>query len=78
PVLVLYSSKSVTPGNYKQEMHTSDSVLDVADIEKYSNGIGKRVQKVEIKDGVHDLTLSKPDAKEKTFNEMTSFINSIK
>ena len=48
PVLVMYSSKSITPGKYNELMLTADSVLDVVDISKYAEGIGKHVKKVEI------------------------------
>ncbi len=74
PVLVMYSSKSVTPGNYHQSMHTADSVLNVSDISKYADVIGNNVTKVEIKDGMHDLVLSKKNVRETVFKEMTKFI----
>ncbi len=78
PTLVMYSSNSVTPGNYNKKMHTADSVLEVADIERYADGIGSNVKKVEIKDGVHDLILSKKDVRDITFSEMTNFISTLK
>ena len=73
----MYSSKSITPGKYNESMHTADSVLDVADISKYANGIGKRVKKVEIKDGLHDLVLSKKEARAEAFKKMTDFVENI-
>jgi len=77
PVLVMYSSKSVTPGKYKELMHTADSVLNVADIRKYADVIGQQVRKVEIKDGLHDLVLSKKEVRAEAFREMTDFIESV-
>lgn len=77
PVLVMFSSSSVPPGNYHKKMHEADSVLEVADIEKYANGIGSNVKKVVIEDGVHDLLLSKPEVRSNTFKVMTNFINSL-
>lgn len=74
PVLVMHSSKSVPPGNYHESMRTADSILDVADISKYADGIGKNVKKVEIKDGLHDLLLSKKDVRENVYKEMTAFV----
>ena len=73
----MYSSKSVTPGNYIKEMHNADSVLNVVDIEKYADKIGKNVRKVKIEDGIHDLVLSNKNAREATFNEMTIFLNQL-
>jgi len=77
PVLVMYSSKSVTPGNYHHSMHTADSVLDAEDISKYADVIGKNVTKVEIINGMHDLVLSKKDVREEVFAEMTKFIEKL-
>ena len=77
PVLVMYSSKSVTPGKYHKSMHTSDSVLRVDDISRVAEVIGKQVKKAEIKDGVHDLVLSRKSVRENVFNEMTSFLKMI-
>lgn len=77
PVLVMYSSKSVTPGKYNEEMKTADAVLNVKHIEKHALGIGSNVKKVEIKDGIHDLVLSKKDVRENVYNEMESFLNTL-
>ncbi len=76
PTLIMYSSKSVVPGNYKDSMHEADSVLNVVDIEKYSNTIGNNVRKVEIDGGIHDLILSKKEVRKYVFDEMTKFIKS--
>ncbi len=77
PILVMYSSKSVTPGDYHQSMHTADSVLDVVDISKYADRIGKNVTKAKITNGMHDLILSKQDVREEAFDEMTKFIENL-
>ncbi len=78
PVLVMYSSKSVTPGDYNESMHKADAVLNVDDISKYANSIGKHVKKVEIKDGIHDLVLSNTDVRKNVFDTMTNFIEDCK
>lgn len=77
PTLVMYSSKSVQPGKFKKSMHTADSVLNVEDIKKYAENIGTNITKVEIEDGLHDLTLSKEHARNRTFEEMTSFVTKL-
>ena len=74
PVLVMFSTKSVKPGKYREEMKTADAVLNVKDIEKYAGGIGKNVKKVAIPDGVHDLILSNKKPREQTFREMEIFL----
>lgn len=77
PVLVLHSSKSFTPGNFKPEMMESDSVLNVKHIKKFSKGIGNDVKVVEIKNGVHDLVLSKPSPRGKTMAAIDNFLDSL-
>jgi hypothetical protein len=58
-------------------MHTADSVLNVTDMNRLSEVIGKQVKKVEIKDGIHDLVLSRKSVRENVFKEMTSFLEMI-
>ncbi len=77
PILLMYSSKSVAPGKYNKSMHTSDAVLNVADISTYADVIGTNVKKVEIVDGVHDLVLSRKSVRDKVFKEMTIFIENL-
>jgi alpha-beta hydrolase superfamily lysophospholipase len=77
PILVMYSSQSVTPGKFSKEMMSADSVLNVKHIEKHALGIGGNVKKVEIQDGMHDLVLSKKDVREKVYHEMELFLNSL-
>lgn len=78
PVLVMYSSKSVAPGKYNELMHTADSVLNVDNINMFAEEIGTQVKKVEIKDGIHDLVLSRKSVRENVFKEMTAFLKLIK
>ena len=74
PVLVMFSDKSVKPGKYREEMKNADAVLNVKDIERYAGVLGKNVKKVVIKDGVHDLVLSRKDVREKVYREMENFL----
>lgn len=74
PVLVMYSSKSVVPGNYSEEMMTADSVLNVKDIAKFAKVIGIDVAEVVMEDGLHDLLLSRKDVRLKVYSVMTKFV----
>ena len=75
PVLVMYSAKSVKPGNYKPEMQEADAVLNVKDIEQFSHVIGKKVTRASFEGGLHDLLLSKEPVREKVFQTMETFLN---
>ncbi len=74
PVLVMFSDESVKPGKYREAMRTADAVLNVKDIEKYASGLGKNVRKIIVKDGVHDLILSRKEVREKVFQIMENFL----
>jgi len=78
PVLVMFSTKSVKPGKYREAMKTADAVLNVKDIEKNAGKIGKNVKKVSIHEGVHDLLLSRKDVREKAFLEIETFLRENK
>jgi len=74
PVLVMYSAKSVKPGNYRPEMQDADSVLNVKDIERFSHVIGKKVERASFEGGVHDLLLSKKPVRDKVLQKMEEFL----
>ncbi len=74
PVLVMYSAKSVKPGNYRPEMQEADAVLNVEDIERYASAIGKNVEKASFEGGLHDLLLSKKPVREKVLKKMGEFL----
>ncbi len=74
PILMMYSGKSVKPGNYRPEMQGADSVLNVEEIEVSSKGIGKKVQQVSFDGGLHDLLLSAKEVRNRVFKTMEEFI----
>ena len=74
PVLVMYSAKSVKPGNYRPEMQDTDAVLNVKDIERFSHVIGNKVERASFEGGVHDLLLSKKPVRDKVFQKMEAFL----
>ena len=78
PVLVMHASKSVTPGNYRTEMHTADAVLDVKDISRYAKGLGSNTEVAIIEDGIHDLILSKKGVREVAYSVMQVFLRKNK
>lgn len=78
PILVMYAEKSVSPGNYRLEMRTADAVLEVSDIARFSQVLGKNTEVAVIRDGIHDLVLSKKPVREKVYNCMQAFIERVK
>lgn len=74
PVLVLHSTATVTNKFDKKQMHTMDAVLSVADIDRVARNIEGDVDIVPIKDGIHDLILSRKDVREKVYQIMKEWI----
>lgn len=77
PVLVLHSDKSIYGDTYNPTFQTGDAVLSVTHIRDRSKHLGNNVKIVEIKDGLHDLILSRQDVREETFQQIFSWLNSI-
>lgn len=77
PVLVMHSDKSVTPGDYSPEMHTADAVLNVEHIAKYAKVIGNNVRIEVIKDGIHDLVLSRKEVRDYVYEIMDDFVQGL-
>lgn len=74
PILVMHADRSVTPGAYTKEMHSADAVLDVKDIARYANVLGKNTEVVVIKDGIHDLVLSMKSVREEVYKSMSEYL----
>ncbi|GAA2077500.1 alpha/beta hydrolase [Actinomadura alba] len=70
PVLVMCSTRSVKPRPGSDELTRADAVLDVEQIARWSNRLGRHLTLVRIEDGLHDLVLSAEPARERTFAEL--------
>lgn len=77
PILVLHARNSIKPKRHVNEVYKSDAVLDVDDMRRLGPGLGGDVTLKEIENGVHDLFLSSNKAKEKAFEVMFQWINSL-
>ncbi len=77
PVLVMYSTQSVKVKNWDDKLLEADAVLDVSDIDRYSDVLGDHVTEIRITGGMHDLILSsKPvrdDVYQKLFTWLTAY-----
>ena len=73
PVLVAASARSYN-GEFAEAAHHADSVLNVADIERYAPGLGPDVTFVAIEGGKHDLILSPEAARNRMFSELDTWM----
>lgn len=60
PILLMYSSASISGDQWTPAHNRADGVLDVADIRRYGLQLGPRVTCLKVTDGLHDLLLSNP------------------
>lgn len=76
PILVMSSDKSFPETDtWKDEYLSSDIVLDVDDIQKYGQKLGRQVTCDTIQGGMHDLLLSPQAAREQTYQTMFEWIS---
>lgn len=77
PVLVMYSTKSSTPffNFWRDEFQETDVILDVKDINRISDVLGKHVTEIRVEGGVHDLTLSKEVVRKRVYKDMLMWSN---
>ncbi|MCC9041421.1 alpha/beta hydrolase [Myroides sp. M-43] len=78
PILLMYSEQSGNPSKWTASSQSSDIVLNVKDIEKIGARLGANVQKVRIKDGIHDLFLSHQEVRENALSVVTTFLSKHK
>lgn len=75
PVLNMHSSRTMPRKNFKKEdFSTTDMVLDVEHIKKIGAKLGPNVTNLEVKDGIHDLFLSRKDVRDYAFSEMFKWL----
>ena len=74
PVLLLHSSSSKKLKEYTEEAKENDIVLNIADMKLVGPKLGANVQLIGIKEGVHDLFLSKKEVRTSAFREMFAWL----
>ena len=75
PVLLLHASKSVLPKKNSTGIDTADVVLNVQHMKEIAPKLGNNVTLLEVKDGIHDLFLSKKQVREKAFSGMFNWLS---
>jgi alpha-beta hydrolase superfamily lysophospholipase len=75
--MVMHSDKSIQNKTWKNDFYYSDSVLDVGDIEKYAYYLGSQVKTITIKDGMHDLVLSKAPVRQEVYRNLFDWLDAI-
>jgi alpha-beta hydrolase superfamily lysophospholipase len=74
PVLVMHSQDSINANQWNEDFTKSDSVLDVTDIDRFADGLGREVTKIPVKGGLHDLMLSEKAVRNRVFEELFNWL----
>lgn len=74
PVLVLSSDRSSKPKAMGDIVHTTDIVLDVRQIRRWSTAIGRHVTYVAVPGAKHDVILSRPDVRKQAYAEIERWL----
>jgi alpha-beta hydrolase superfamily lysophospholipase len=67
PALVVASARSSSPLEMGEDVHTTDIVLDVRQIERWSSAVGRHVTYVGVPGARHDVFLSREPARSEAF-----------
>ncbi len=78
PILLMYSDKSVYSDVWTEELQRGDAVLNVEQIAQYGSRLGVDVTHVEVKDGMHDLILSRYEAREATYRAIFEWLDGFR
>jgi alpha-beta hydrolase superfamily lysophospholipase len=76
PVLLMASTASTVTNKWDPALLRTDAVLRADDIAALGPRLGRHVTTVRIEDGMHDLVLSGPAAREQVFGELNRWISS--
>ena len=75
PVLSLCSSQSLVARAWSAQAATSDTILDVKQIARWSHQMGDRVTVLRIRDALHDVLCSRRDVREHAFFELDHWLS---
>lgn len=70
PVLVLSSARTTRPTEMDQDARSSDIVLDVQQIRRWSTVLSSQVTVISIDGALHDVILSAPSVRERVYAEL--------
>ncbi len=75
PILLMHSMQSVNGDEWTPEFNKGDAVLDVNDISLYGKNLGPKVQELYVKEGLHDLILSRKPVREGVYQYIFKWLH---
>ena len=74
PALVLSSTRSSSPRELGEDVHSTDIVLDVDQIRRWAPYVGRHVTYVAVEGARHDVFLSREAARQQAFAELGRWV----
>ena len=74
PIVVYSSDKSFYEKSYSENIKYADAVLNVEEIQSRGQKLGKNVDHIIIKNGMHDLSLSTLDVRKAYYNSLIDWL----
>ena len=71
----MYATESSWPESWDDILMRTDSVLDVADIDRFTESLGHDVTEIRIQGGMHDLVLSAKPVRERVYAELFAWLH---
>jgi hypothetical protein len=75
--MVACSTRSFRGRGWSDDLHLTDSVLDVEHIVRWAPRLGPRVMIARFDGGMHDLTLSGKDVRTRVFQELSRWVDAF-
>jgi alpha-beta hydrolase superfamily lysophospholipase len=77
PILLMHASKSFIPKKNSTGVESADIILNVEHMKKIGPKLGSNVTLLEVKDGIHDIFLSKETARNYAFEKLFDWLNKL-
>lgn len=77
PILLMRSNISIYGNKWCEEFNRGDVVLDVNDISYYGRKLGPSVKELVVKEGLHDIFLSRKPIRETVYKYLFNWLDSI-
>lgn len=74
PVLIIHSLHSLSNKKDKNQIHTTDIILDIHQIDRIARNIKGDVEIIAIENAIHDLILSRKQVREQVYNTMYDWL----
>lgn len=77
PILLMHSARSFVPKSWSDDIQRADVVLNIEHMKRYGRLLGRNITFHEVPDGMHDLTLSRKDVRDRVLDTMVAWADEV-